>query len=317
MKILAIIFLSLLITNCTSQTEDLASQLKKPLNMQLGYKPSDILVIVHADDIAMHKDQTDASLKAMDYGMCKTGSVMVPCPDFNRTVKLYKKSPNLDLGIHLTLTSEWENSFTWKPLLSRKKVPSLYNAKGVMWKDEKALMLNMNIDQALMEVEKQIQTALAAGIKLTHIDAHMGCYFLDYELMQKIPALAKKYQLPFLMGGQFSQKLKPEGFVFPDSITCIYKLHGETYDHQLRKKAYHKWLKNLKPGVHELLVHIADTNNNFGKLIVNPQIRANDFKIWTSAETKRYAEKRGIKFIGYRKLYDLQIKYWQLLEKKD
>ena len=74
----------------------------KTLAEQLGYSREDIILIVHADDLAIHEDQTDGSLGVMKKGMVKTGSVMVPCPDFERTASIWKDTPDLDLGLHLT-----------------------------------------------------------------------------------------------------------------------------------------------------------------------------------------------------------------------
>ena len=80
---------------------------------QLGFTKDSIIVIVHADDIGMHIDQTDGAFEAMKYGMVKTGSIMVPCPDFDRTTMIWEKNSNLDLGIHLTLNSDWGEKYGW------------------------------------------------------------------------------------------------------------------------------------------------------------------------------------------------------------
>ena len=81
--------------------------LSPPFAKQLGYSNKDILVIVNIDDVGMHKDETEASFSAMNFGLVKSGSIMVPCPNFGRVVKLWKENIDLDLGIHLTLTCEW------------------------------------------------------------------------------------------------------------------------------------------------------------------------------------------------------------------
>ena len=70
----------------------------KTLAEQLGYSKNDIILILHADDLAIHKDQTDGALDAMKRGMVKTGSVMVPCPDFERVASIWKDTPYLDLS---------------------------------------------------------------------------------------------------------------------------------------------------------------------------------------------------------------------------
>ena len=81
----------------------------KTLAEQLGYSRDDIILIVHADDLAIHKDQTDGSLDVMKKGMDKTGSVMVPCPDFERVVSIWKNNLNLDLNLDLLRALSFED----------------------------------------------------------------------------------------------------------------------------------------------------------------------------------------------------------------
>ena len=68
---------------------------------QLGYSDKDILVIVNIDDVGLHKDETEASFRALNFGMVKSGSIMVPCPNFDQVIKLWQENPEIDLGIHL------------------------------------------------------------------------------------------------------------------------------------------------------------------------------------------------------------------------
>ena len=285
----------------------------RPLTVRLGYSEDDILVIVHADDLGMHKDETDGSLEAMKYGMCKTGSIMVPCPDFERTIELYKENPELDIGIHLTLNSEWKDIYTWTPILSEEEVPSLYNDKGVMWTRENDLIRNMNVEEAKLELEAQIKKALDTGVKFTHIDAHMGCYFRHPDLFIYATYLSKKYNLPMVVAGyQGAEELRSEGYVFTDSYDYIYNIDGEENNPDLRRQLYYEWLGSLKPGVHEIIVHIANVTDELAEIIEMPYIRSGDYNVWTSPETKERAEELGIKFIGYRELQELQTKNWGL-----
>ena len=133
----------------------------KTLAEQLGYSRDDIILIVHADDLAIHKDQTDGALDVMKEGMVKTASVMVPCPDFEKMASIWKDAPDLDLGLHLTLTTGHKAGYRWKPLLPINKVPSLYNPDRYMWGGLQEFGENVNIREALMEIEAQIKRAFA------------------------------------------------------------------------------------------------------------------------------------------------------------
>ena len=66
---------------------------------QLGYSDKDILVIVNIDDVGLHKNETEASFRALNFGMVKSGSIMVPCTNFDQVIKLWKENPEVDLGI--------------------------------------------------------------------------------------------------------------------------------------------------------------------------------------------------------------------------
>jgi len=281
---------------------------------QLGYSKDSILLIVHADDIGMHMDQTDGTFDAMKLGMIKTGSVMVPCPDFNRVANIWKNDANLDLGIHLTLNSDWGKKYGWGSLLPKTQVPSLYNAEGNLWRTPNDLRAHMKVDEAILELEAQIMKCLEAGINPTHIDPHYGCYYDSLDLAKKVMNLSKKYNLPMKPHYLHREEMRRLGFVFPDSMWLFFKLIGERYDRNIRKRVYDNWLKELQPGVHELVIHPSYMNREWSGIIgsFNSYLRLGDYKYWSDPETKALADSLGIIFIGYRELQRLQAKNWNL-----
>lgn len=282
---------------------------------KLGYPKGSIFAIVHADDIGMHPKHSDGALDAMKYGMCKTGSVMVPCPDAKRVLKIWKENPDLDLGIHLTLNSEWGKSYGWTPLLSKAEVPSLYNPEGYMWQFEHELRQNLNVEEAIKELEAQILTVLEAGLNPTHLDDHMGCYFVHPDLGKGIELLSKKYKLPMIP--YYRDTARSRGYVYPNTFWQFSTVIGETWNPNLRKEKYHNWLRDLKPGVHEVVTHISFPSEELEEILepagtAQYYVRVGDYDVWTSSETKNLAEKLGITFIGYKELHKLQVKMWEM-----
>src|SRR5918911_2562494 len=91
---------------------------------RLGYPPDAKLLIVHADDLGMAHSVDAATIKAFDTGLVSSGSIMVPCPWFPEIAAYARSRPQADLGLHLTLTSEWKY-YRWGPVLSRDRVPTL------------------------------------------------------------------------------------------------------------------------------------------------------------------------------------------------
>jgi predicted glycoside hydrolase/deacetylase ChbG (UPF0249 family) len=276
---------------------------------QLGYARDSVLAIVHADDMALHRDQTDGALEAMELGMCKTGSVMVPCPDFDRTLAIWVERPDLDLGIHLTLNSEWGARYGWAPVLPRSEVPSLYSSDGIMWPTEGKLREHLVVAEALQEMEAQILRVLEAGVEPTHVDDHMGCYWLHPDLKRGAMQLARQYNLP--MNPIHIDEMRQQGHVVADAIWMFTSnLFPEVHDPSIRSKVYDDWMRGLKPGVHLLLTHIARESADLCSKIPMAHFRVGDHAYWTSSETKALADELGIIFAGYRELQRLQARNW-------
>src|SRR5207247_4452894 len=95
----------------------------KTLPERLGYPPDAKLLIVHGDDLGMAHSVNVASIKAFASGLVTSGSIMVPCPWLPEIAAYARSHPEADLGLHLTLTSEW-TSYRWGPVLSRDRVSS-------------------------------------------------------------------------------------------------------------------------------------------------------------------------------------------------
>lgn len=284
----------------------------RTLQEQLGYKKDAILVIVHIDDMGMHKDGTDGALAALGFGLAKTGSAMVPAPDFGRLAGVWKSDPALDIGIHATLTSEWD-TYRWPPVLTKTDVPSLLDPEGFFWKRENLFKQHADYKEAAREITAQVEKVIGMGLKPTHLDAHMSSYFLDGSLWNTAVGLAKKYNLvlPFIPP-PYKTRLTGQGFVSADTFDGFYTINGEEHAPELRRQAYFDWMKSLKPGVHYLYTHIANVTKDLAKIIEMPYIRSGDMDVWTSPETEEYARRLGITFIGMRGLQALQARNFGL-----
>src|SRR3970040_348 len=79
----------------------------KTLAERLGYPRDAKLLIIHADDLALARSVDAASFAALERKAASSASVMVPCPWFTEVAAYAREHPDHDLGLHLTLTSEW------------------------------------------------------------------------------------------------------------------------------------------------------------------------------------------------------------------
>lgn len=108
---------------------------------KLGYSKGDKLLIIHADDLGLSNSVNRASFKALKNGYASSGSIMMPCDYVSDVSQFSADNPGVDLGLHLTVTSEWRD-YKWKGVLSPSETPSLINKKGVFPKKPKGFVLN-------------------------------------------------------------------------------------------------------------------------------------------------------------------------------
>jgi predicted glycoside hydrolase/deacetylase ChbG (UPF0249 family) len=154
-------------------------------------------VILHADDVGMCHGANRAYLDLFRAGRLDSGSVMVPCPWFPEIAAVAREDSTLDLGVHLTLTSEWP-SYRWGPISTRDPVCGLMDRDGYFPPNVATLRAMVKPEAARDEMRAQIERALAMGIDATHLDTHMGAA-LAPEILPHTLALAGEYRLPLLL----------------------------------------------------------------------------------------------------------------------
>lgn len=124
----------------------------KSLAERLGYPRDAKLLIVHADDLGMAHSINTASIKGLESGQVSSASIMVPCPWFPEIADYARTHPEADLGLHLTLTSEWK-LLRWGPVLAKERVPSLFDRSGYLYPLESEAAAHIDPKEA--EAERQ------------------------------------------------------------------------------------------------------------------------------------------------------------------
>src|SRR4029078_11820122 len=154
--LVATLALFLLLTDISAQDKTIAER--------LGYPRDAKLLIVHADDLGMAPSVNAATIKALETGLVNSGSFMVPCHGLSEIAAFARANPTADLGLHLTLTSEW-TSFRWGPIASRDKVSSLLGKDGYFPLLETEAGAKADPKEVEMEITAQIERARSLGIQ--------------------------------------------------------------------------------------------------------------------------------------------------------
>ncbi len=282
----------------------------KTIAERLGYPADSKLLIIHADDLAVAHSEDVASFDALDQHAVTSASIMVPCPWLTEVADYAKAHPDADLGLHLTLTAEWK-TYRWGPSESKDKVPSLLDSSGYLWPDVEPALRALKADEVEREIRAQIEHAIAMGIHPTHVDSHMGTLFARPDLFAVYVKVAHEYKLPFLAAltpgaTQEIRSLLSDKDVLLDSVVIA----SSEVNAANWKAFYTNAIKNLKPGVTEIIVHLGHDDAELQAVTVDhPDYgaawRQRDYDAVTSPELKKAIDDNHVILIRWKDLKKL------------
>jgi predicted glycoside hydrolase/deacetylase ChbG (UPF0249 family) len=239
---------------------------------KLGYPKNAKLLIIHADDVGLSHSEDSATITAFEKGAINSASIMVPCPWFPEIAAYAKRHPEFDYGIHSSFTSEWKN-YKWDGSSSSGDIPSLLAKDGYLYNSVEDFGKNAKPEEVEKEMRAEIEKARAFGIKITHLDNHMGSILASPELIKIYQKLGKEYKLPVLIPISMIQAMAPQllkyidtaGAVIVNNLIMAYAgMPGANW-----KQFYDGQIRNLKPGLNELIFHLAYDNDEMKAITID------------------------------------------------
>jgi chitin disaccharide deacetylase len=264
-------------------------------------------IILHVDDIGMCHGSNRGFLDLAKRGLVTCGSVMVPCPWFPQIAAAAAADPTLDLGVHLTLTSEWEG-YRWAPISTASRASGLIDDDGYFWRDVTTLRCHLVAEAAEAELRAQIERARSAGMKPTHIDAHMAAAMLP-ELLELHVRLAREYGLiPVLPRTiRFAPHAKSydatvaglerDGYPVIDYIRGTLPVAAEAVE-----PGYRKVIEELPLGVTHFALHCTTSGDVEAITPQHASWRTNEYALFASGAVAEWCAALGIVPIGYREI---------------
>jgi len=288
--------------------EDAGANLQRPRSRaeRLGYEPSQRLLIVHADDLAMAHGVNAAIIKGFGTGLINSASVMVPCPWFPEVAAFARAHPEADLGVHLTLTSE-AGACRWGPTAPRTQVRSLVDPQGYFhetWTNATSI----NAQEVEIELRAQIEKAFSSGLHPTHLDSHQFRLLMSGPLLFDIYLrLGRDYHLPTLIARDwfmhfpYLQRLLTPRDVIIDHIVTM----GEDEVPPREWSPYYRRaVERLRPGITQFVIHPGSDTAELQALFTGrwpwgAAWRQLDFDFFTSDEFRHLLAVHDIKLITW------------------
>lgn len=296
---------------CLCSFQPAFSQMQRTLAERLGYPADTKLLIIHSDDLAVSHAENQASIEAMETGSVRSASVMVPCPWLPEIADYAKKHPNHDLGLHLTLTSEWW-PYKWGPVAPRAQVSSLVDSNGYFYNNCEAFASRAKLSEVEQELRAQIEKSKAMGLEPTHLDSHMGClFFQSPDLFAIYLKVGRAYGIPTMVSKDVLESL-PE--TFRKSVTDrdvvvdrVFTATPEDYAKGM-EQYYLNVLGHLQAGVNVLLIHTAYETDDMRRMTDgfpgawDSGWRQDDFNFFSGEICKKIIRDQGIQLITWKEV---------------
>jgi len=285
----------------------------KSLAERLGYPANSRLLIIHADDLGMMHTVNTAIFEAFDKHWITSASILVPCPWFPEVAQWAKSHPDADLGIHLALNADW-TSYRWTAVSPQPPGSSLLDADGYLPLLTPYVVAHAKMSDVAIETHAQVDKAIASGIRLSHLDTHMGTITSSEDLIKVYLATGQAYKLPVFLAHKVDghdADLSPLHLA-PNTIILdgmLEMMPGVPKSQWL--ETYKKILQPLPPGTYQLIVHLAHNDAEIqGATFDHPdwgaEWRQNDFDLVQSRDFQRFLKDQGFILISWRDLQKLQ-----------
>ena len=287
---------------------------------QLGFDKNDRVVIIHADDVGMCQATIPAFAELIEFGLLSSGAVMVPCPWFLETADYCRQNPTADMGVHLTLTSEWK-TYRWGPISTRDLSSGLLDEEGYFHHRAHQAQAYGDASAVQIELKAQLERALAAGIDVTHIDTHMGT-LAHPKFIPAYIQLSQEHRLPAMIPTDGENDLQELGLdsetaanaarflkedVNSDGLLQIDRVIGLRLDKPKERLIQaESAFDSLKPGLTHFVIHPAkDSPELRAATPTTWECRVKDYETFRSEELRIHIKNLGIQVIGYRPLREL------------
>jgi len=265
-------------------------------------------LMVHADDAGLAWSENKATQQGMLHGSINSTSLMVPCPWFYEMAQFAIKNPNLDFGIHLTLTGEWK-TYPFRPITPIQYISSLVDKNGHFPPKRQQIRDHAVLEEVRLELKNQIEFALSLGIKPTHLDSHMYTLGLRKDLLDLYQELGETYKLPILLSKTLISYTgeSPSQFNLPEDkcFESLFMASMQEFKNGGNSQFYEKTLDHLPEGLSIILIHPALESEEMNQITIDhPNFgavwRTEDYNYFSSEACKLKLKENNIELVNFK-----------------
>ncbi len=283
----------------------------RSIQEKLGYPKDAKLVIIHADDLGVTNSENAASICAMEKGCVSSASIMVPCPWFPEIASYSPAHPDADLGLHITLTSEWKY-YKWGPVTAAAKVPGLVNKYGFLYSTVDSVSHRATAAEVETETRNQVVRAIQFGMNPTHLDAHMFTAFSRVDFLKAYIKIGHEFKIPVFIPRLLdtSLKIKLDTLVSDKDVIVDYILSMSPEDFKKGSKNFYiNSIKHIKPGLTYFFIHTAYDNDEMKAVTTGftdwgSAWRQQEYDFFSSPDCAKALKENNIYIITWKEIRD-------------
>lgn len=319
-KMLFLGILATLTVSCQPKKQNkIAEEVKQEAKTwaeKLGYPAGKKVIMLHADDIGMCKEANIAAEAQLVSGHIQSAAVMMPCPNADEFILWAKANPKMDVGLHLTLTSEWKN-YRWGPVTNDDEVKSLIDPDDKLWHEVPDVVAHASAEHVEKEIRSQIEKSIALGYRPDHIDTHMGTLFAHPNYIRAFFNVAQEYGIPAnaidISNPKVAGTFKAAGYPMNDEIIQIandYKLpkldfftsapKADTYEEKIEN--FKELIRSLDAGMTEIIFHPSVDTENLRSITGSWQQRVWEAKMFSDPDLIQFFKDEGIIFTNWKEI---------------
>jgi len=283
---------------------------------RLGWGPEDRVLIFHNDDVGMSHESNLGTIEGFEKGLLTSCSTMMPCSWVPEWAAYLREHPDIDNGLHLTMNSEWQH-YRWGPVAGRKGVPGMVDSEGYMHRDVRQTIASASADEVEQEIRAQIALAEKLGMPITHLDSHMGTLFYSPEFFERYVKIGIEKQIPIMImnpqnldganrdAARQAKLAEAVDIVWNSGLPVLDYLMtstADTSDPNVMIDALIRNLRDLKPGITQIILHGTRPGANFGAISSSGGKREAELEMVLSDRVKKVIEEEGIILTSYKEL---------------
>lgn len=283
---------------------------------RIGFPKGKKVIILHADDVGMCEEANIATKEYLSHRWIQSAAIMMPCPFAADMIAWAKKNPRPDIGLHLTLTSEWK-TFRWGPVSDPANVPTLIDPAGKLWPEVPDVVTHATADDVEKEIRAQIDKSIALGYRPNHIDTHMGTLYGHPDYVKAFLRTAEAYHIPAnvidvsdsvvlagfrKLGYPITDEVVKliDGYTLPKLDYFTSAPEGSSYEEKIAK--FEQLIRSLQPGLTEIIFHPSVETENL-KTITNAwQQRVWEARMFKDPALISYLKDQGVVFTNWKEI---------------